>query len=110
MAKKFRDLIAKVEADPVRRQRMEEYRKATDTALALADLRKSRGATQQDVANGLSTSQANISQIEHQGDIYLSTLDRYVRALGGRLEIAAVFPDQTVALRTPQDESVPELV
>jgi len=43
-------------------------------------------------------SQPNISRIEHQDDAYLSTLRSYVEALGGRLEVRAVFEDQTVEL------------
>jgi hypothetical protein len=33
-----------------------------------------------------------------QDDLYLSTLGEYVEALGGRLEVRAVFPDQVIAL------------
>jgi hypothetical protein len=49
-------------------------------------------------AGAVGTSQANVWRIEHEEDIYLSTLRRYVDALGGRLEIAAVFPDETIRL------------
>jgi hypothetical protein len=30
--------------------------------------------------------------------VYLSTLRHYIEALGGRLEITAVFPDETIRL------------
>jgi hypothetical protein len=39
-----------------------------------------------------------VSKIEHQEDIYLSTLREYVEAIGGELEIKVVFPDETVSL------------
>jgi hypothetical protein len=42
--------------------------------------------------------------LEHKEDLYLSTLRDYVEALGGRLEIYAVFPDQTVSLAVPVSE------
>jgi hypothetical protein len=99
--KKWRDLIAPIKADPVRRARMEEIGRAMDDIdkiVALHDLRSQRGATQCDLAGALGTSQANVSQIEGRDDIYLSTLSHYVEALGGHLEIAAVFPDQTIYL------------
>jgi transcriptional regulator with XRE-family HTH domain len=67
-------------------------------ALALAELRSQRGVTQQDVAGKLRVTQANISRIEHEEDLYLSTLRGYVAALGGELEVNAVFPDGKVAL------------
>lgn len=55
---------------------------------------------------GVEVTQANLSRIEHQDDLYLSTLRGYVEALGGRLELRAVFPDQTVDLRTPEAEAI----
>ena len=39
-----------------------------------------------------------MSKIEHRTDIYLSTLAEYVEALGGRLEIRAVFPDREMRI------------
>ena len=42
--------------------------------------------------------QANISRIEHEEDLDLSTLRGYVAALGGQLEVNAVFPDGKVTL------------
>jgi len=65
---------------------------------AVAQLRIARGVTQADLARALEVSQSTISQTEHRADAQLSTLARYVEALGGHLEIAAVFPDQTVTL------------
>ncbi len=46
----------------------------------------------------LGVTQANISRIEHEEDLYLSTLRSYVEALGGRLEVNAVFADGVVSL------------
>ena len=54
--------------------------------------------TQTGVAETLGVTQANISRIEHEEDLYLSTLRGYIGALGGELEINAVFPDGKVAL------------
>lgn len=66
--------------------------------LKLADLRSDLGLTQKNVAEKLNVSQSNVSRIEHEEDIYLSTLTDYIEALGGHLEVAAVFPDRTVKL------------
>jgi len=101
--KPFAELAAKAKADPVRRARIEAYTRAIDDALALAELRNQRGVTQQEVAQTLNVSQANISRIEHREDVYLSTLRGYVAALGGRLEINAVFPDRSVSLVAAKD-------
>jgi len=64
----------------------------------LAQARKEQGYTQVDFAELLGTSQGNVSKIENQDDLLLSTLRRYVVALGGRLELHAVFEDDRVEL------------
>ncbi len=45
------------------------------------------------MAAGLETSRPNVSRIEREVDVRLSTLQRYVEALGGELELIARFPD-----------------
>ena len=95
----FRKLREKIERDPERRKRMEEKRKAYDVLLSLAELREANGLTQAELAARLGVSQPNISKLEaaaaspHAGAIYLSTLGGYIAALGGHLEVRAVFPE-----------------
>lgn len=89
----FRELRERVVADPKRRERVEEIGRAYDAVLALADLRETRGVTQAELAGALGVSQPNVSKLESRGDIRLSTLGGYVAALGGQLEVKAVFPD-----------------
>jgi DNA-binding XRE family transcriptional regulator len=90
--------IRRQPADPASAARMDDYRRAMEDALALGRLRESRGATQVEVAGALGVSQPNVSRIERQDDLYLSTLREYVEALGGCLVIAAAFPDETILL------------
>jgi len=99
--RKFRDLVKSIDADPVARAEIEAEKRAIEDALMLAELREHRGATQTAIAGTLGTSQANVWRIEHEKDIYLSTLSRYVEALGGHVEILAVFPDETIPLMQP---------
>ena len=66
-----------------------------------APRREARSTTQVELASALGVTQANVSRIEHQDDLYLSTLREYVEALGGRLQIAAIFDDQTILLTPP---------
>jgi hypothetical protein len=101
--KRFSTLSDPILADPQRRERVEQHKQVILDALALAEIREARSVTQRQVAERLATSQANVSRIEHQGDLYLSTLSNYVTALGGRLEVVAVFPDQTVRLSVGDD-------
>jgi transcriptional regulator with XRE-family HTH domain len=62
--------------------------------MSLRDLRKALGKTQVAVAKKLGLKQENVSRIEHQADLLLSTLDSYLKALGGRLRLVAEFKDR----------------
>lgn len=68
----------------------------------LGTLRRLRGLPQAAVARHLRVSQPHIAQIEGQADMYLSTLRRYVEALGGELELIARFPDSRIEIELPQ--------
>jgi len=80
-------------------QRRVEELLTTDTHTApplpvlLSRLRERYGITQRDLAEKLGIRQATISGIEHREDIQLSTLRRFVEALGGSLEVCGLFPD-----------------
>jgi transcriptional regulator with XRE-family HTH domain len=78
--------------------RVERAREAMVAELRLAGLRKHRKASQAAVANKLAVSQSNISQFERGGDPKLSSVAEYIGALGGTLEIAAVFDDERISL------------
>ncbi len=97
-AKPFSALAAEAKADPVQRERIAVQKRAMRDAIALAELRARQALTQREVAGSLGVSQANVSRIEHEEDLYLSTLRSYVEALGGRLEVNAVFADGVVSL------------
>lgn len=71
--------------------------RALRDALDLKGLRAGKGITQAELAERLGKSQGNISELERRDDVYLSSLREYVEALGGRLEIAAIFEEE----RTP---------
>ena len=96
--KPFAQIAAKAKADPARQVWMDGYRRAIDDSLALAELCNRVGVTQSEVAGILDVSQGNVSRIERGEDLYLSTLQRYVAALGGRLVVEAVFPGLRVNL------------
>lgn len=59
--------------------------------LSLGELRKKVGVTQEELAERMETAQPYLSKIENSEDYYLSTLKRYIEALGGHLELRAVF-------------------
>ncbi len=70
------------------------YEAALELAeLRLGELRKKLGVTQEELAERMEAAQSHLSKIENAEDYYLSTLKRYIQALGGRLEVHAVFDE-----------------
>lgn len=67
---------------------------ALERDLSLAELRRARLMTQDQLAADLHINQASVAKLERRTDMYLSTLRRFVEAMGGELEIVARFPDQ----------------
>lgn len=92
--RKFKELREKIDADPVRAARVARIKAVYDAIERLAQLRQALGMTQEQVANVLHVSQESVSRIEHRDDLYLSTVARYVNALGGRVVVEAVFDDE----------------
>lgn len=88
----FADLRAETLAVPGAREEIDAIKRAMDDVLRLAELPRELHVTQEDLARALDVSQSNVSPVERGGDLSLSTLRDYVEALGGRLEINAVFP------------------
>jgi transcriptional regulator with XRE-family HTH domain len=74
--------------------------------LRLAMLREQIGKSQVELAELLGTSQPNVSQLERSDDLQLSSIMKYVHALGGQLQINAVVGDTTYRLIDDLDETV----
>ena len=64
--------------------------------MPLAELRQARQMTQEQIAETLKIKQASVSKMESQADMYISTMRKYIEAMGGELEIVAKFPDGNV--------------
>lgn len=67
-------------------------------ALTLRELRQTCELTQQQVADKAEMTQSELSRLESRGDHRVSTLRRYVEALGGELEIAVVVGKRRLKL------------
>jgi predicted transcriptional regulator len=59
--------------------------------LDLRALREAIGRTQEQIARAAAMDQGDVSRLEQREDAKLSTLRRYVRALGGKLELVVVL-------------------
>ena len=62
--------------------------------LTLRALRQALGQTQAKLAADLGVGQDTVSRYEQRTDMLLSTLQLYVKAMGGKLSLIAEFPDR----------------
>jgi DNA-binding Xre family transcriptional regulator len=102
--RKFQELLDKMPAESRREVALRV--KKTLEAMPLDELRRARQMTQTKLAESWGVTQSEVSKIEHRTDAYISTLAEYIEALGGRLEIRAIFPDRE--MRISQFEEIPK--
>ena len=71
--------------------------------MALDELRQAREMTQGHLAKILGVNQAAVSKMERRADMYVTTLQDFVKAMGGELKIIAKFPEGTVEISQFED-------
>jgi transcriptional regulator with XRE-family HTH domain len=96
MAKNFKTLQEKM--SPASRRHARELAKKYRAQMALDELREARDMTQRHLARILGINQAAVSKMERRTDMYISTLQDFVRAMGGKLVITAVFAEGEVQI------------
>ena len=64
----------------------------------LRALREAAGLTQDELAQRIAITQSQLSKLERREDHRISTVRRYVAALGGELEIVAVVDGKRILL------------
>jgi len=87
--------------DPARRANIERHRReaiAEIVEYTLGELRKRQNMTQTELAEALGITQPTVSSLEHAGNVELATLQSYIQAMGGTLEVAAVFGEERFPL------------
>ena len=72
--------------------------------MRLAELRSALGVSQDELGRLLERKQAAISRLERRSDMHVSTLREFVKALGGRLELIASFPDGSYHIKQFEQE------
>jgi transcriptional regulator with XRE-family HTH domain len=103
MTKKFNTLLNRMSEE--RQTRIKQRVEAAAREMALHEVRQARHLTQQKLAGTLRVNQAAISKLEHQSDMYISTLRRVLAAMGGTLKIVAHFPEGEIVIRQFEDLS-----
>jgi len=101
MARNFNELRDKM--SPESRAAVEERVRQTLAAMPMDELREARALTQTQLATVLNVTQGAVSKVERRADMYISTLRSYVRAMGGDVQIRAIFPDGEVIINQFQD-------
>lgn len=98
-ARRWSDIRAdrKLRPDFLDKIRRDANREALE--MSLRALRESTGKTQEELAEITEMSQSQLSRVESRDDHLLSTLRRYVEALGGEIEVVAVVQGKRIRLR-----------
>lgn len=109
MAKKWRDIRGSF--SPVEEAEIEREVENAAAVMTLYQLREARSLTQVSLAKVLEVNQGAVSRMEKRTDMYVSTLRNFIQAMGGRLQVKAIFPegeveiDQFENLAEPHQES-----
>lgn len=101
-----RTLNDKLQSLSAKRQKKIQHRADELIAeeMALKDLRKALNKTQKALSKKLGIEQDGISRLESRSDMLISTLTKYINAMGGTLNLTAEFPDRPpVKIKSFQD-------
>jgi transcriptional regulator with XRE-family HTH domain len=78
--------------------RAQEKSEILGAEMALADLRRAMHLSQEELAATLHINQASVAKMEKRTDMYVSSLRRFIEAMGGELDITARFPDRSIKI------------
>ena len=93
MAKAFSDMMKELPKERRERIESETAREAAEI-MSLRDVRKAFQLSQESLAKTLDMEQESVSRIERRADLLLSTMRKYVAAMGGKLVLIAEFPNR----------------
>jgi len=99
--KKFADLV-KQTMSPESQARARTKTEQMLREMALDELRAALSLTQEHLAETLGIRQASVSKIIHGQNMYISTLDKVIKAMGGDLELYVALPNGKVKLSLQQ--------
>ena len=101
MAKSFKTLKSKMSSESQKRVALRT--KELLAEMRLDELRRARELSQERIAELLEIKQASVSKLERRTDMYVSTLRKFIEALGGQLEITVRFEDGVVRIKQFSD-------
>jgi DNA-binding transcriptional regulator YiaG len=93
---RFSDLMEQMPAE--RRDRVDRIAHELREEMDLDQLRRARQLSQTALGEILHVEQPAVAKMEKRTDMYVSTLRRFIEAMGGTLEITARFPNHAVRI------------
>lgn len=93
----FAELRARMSPEAQAQAEVEAQRLGEE--MDLAEVRRALKLSQEEIGQTLQIKQGSVAKIEKRADMYVSTLRRFIEAMGGELEIVARFPDHAVKIR-----------
>lgn len=85
--------------------RAQIYERLMEAQERIAQVLYKRGVSHESVLQALDAVDERMSEAERRDDLYLSAMTYFVEALGGRLEVRAMFDEmEVVATRRPDKE------
>jgi transcriptional regulator with XRE-family HTH domain len=96
MARKWREIRGTF--SPEQEAEIERTIRGAAAVMALHQLREARGLTQVNLAKVLNVNQGAVSRMEKRTDMYVSTLRNFIQAMGGQLQVKAIFPEGEVQI------------
>jgi transcriptional regulator with XRE-family HTH domain len=94
--KPFSNLVGKMSSQA--RERVRAKTAALNAEMPLHALRSALALSQEQIAQALDIDQPAVSRIERRTDMMLTTLARFIDAMGGTLEVRAAFPEGSVRI------------
>lgn len=89
---------------PVNEMRVSIYKRLREAEERIAHARYRAGVDDAVVQAALDAIDERMSDAERREDLYLAALKHYVGALGGRIEVRAVFGEEAITLRREPHE------
>jgi hypothetical protein len=96
MAERWEDIRG---ANPVNERRVAAYQQLLEAGEAISQARHRSGVSWTTIEHALAASELSESEVPVEPDLYLTSLMRFVAALGGHVEVRAVFPEETITVR-----------
>jgi DNA-binding transcriptional regulator YiaG len=96
MAHKWKDVRKPL--SPEAEERILRSVKEAAAVMTLHQLREARSLTQVNLAKVLRINQGAVSKMEKRTDMYVSTLRNFIQAMGGQLQVKAIFAEGEVQI------------